>query len=83
MSVIDANVEQRVIELACTHLELSPDELTDSALFIEDYGADSLGIIDFAAAIEKEFSVVINQEDLPELVNLTAVYSYLANLSTR
>lgn len=80
MSILAMDRIERINELACTHLELDPDEITDTALFIEDCGADSLGIIDFVAAIESEFSVVINQEDLPQLVNLAAVYNYLANL---
>lgn len=80
MSILAADRVERINELACIHLELDPGEITDTALFIEDCGADSLGIIDLVAAIEDEFSVVIDQEDLPQLVNLAAVYSYLANL---
>jgi acyl carrier protein len=79
MSTLAIELVQRVNELACTHLELDPGEITDSALFIEDYGADSLSIIDFAAALEREFSFAISQENLPELVNLAAVYDLLAN----
>ncbi|HXL93342.1 MAG TPA: acyl carrier protein [Streptosporangiaceae bacterium] len=79
MSILAIDRVQRVNELACTHLELDPGEITDTALFIEDYGVDSLSIIDFTAAIEKEFSIAISREALPELVNLAAVYELLAN----
>jgi acyl carrier protein len=74
MSVLSEDRMQKVRDLVCEHLEVEPGELNDTELFVEDYGADSLSLIDLAAAMEKEFNMVIEQDDLPKMVNLAAVF---------
>lgn len=65
----------KIKEVVCEILELEEDEVTDTSLFIEDHGADSLRAIEILASLEKEFSVVIDQSELPKMVNLEAVYA--------
>ncbi|MFJ8014483.1 acyl carrier protein [Streptomyces sp. NPDC096339] len=64
-------------------LELEDDELTNTSLFVEDHGADSLGAIEILSRIEKELGVVIPQDDLVKLVNLDAVLDVLATAERR
>jgi acyl carrier protein len=78
MTTLSQENAQRIRDLVCEHLELEPEDITDTRLFVEDYGADSLSLIDLAASIEKEFSVDINQQDLTHMVNLLAVYEVTA-----
>jgi acyl carrier protein len=78
MTTLSQESAQRIRDLVCEHLELEPEDITDTRLFVEDYGADSLSLIDLAASIEKEFSVDINQQDLTHMVNLLAVYEVTA-----
>ena len=61
-------------EIACEVLELEPDELTDTNLFVEDHDADSLRTIEILARIEKKYNVEIPQSELPKMVSLRAVY---------
>ncbi|WP_374701171.1 acyl carrier protein [Streptomyces sp. TP-A0874] len=65
-------------EIVCDILEIEEDEVTETSLFKEDHGADSLRAIEILAALEKEFGVVINQSELPRMVNLTSVYEVVA-----
>jgi acyl carrier protein len=74
MSVLPEDQMQQVRDLVCEHLEVEPGELNETEHFVDGYGADSLSLIDLAAAMEKEFNVVIEQDDLPKMVNLAAVY---------
>ena len=55
-------------------LEIEPDEMTDTSLFIQDHGADSLRAIEILSRLEKRFSVRIPQNDLPKMTNLENVY---------
>jgi acyl carrier protein len=64
-------------EMIADVLELEPEELTDTGLFVEDHGADSLRAIEILARIEKKYKVEIPQEKLAEMVNLAAVYATL------
>ncbi|MEV6399596.1 acyl carrier protein [Streptomyces sp. NPDC051907] len=64
-------------------LELEDDELTETSLFIEDHGADSLGAIEILSRIEAELGVVIPQEELVKLTNLESVLEVLATAEGR
>ncbi|MBB5800878.1 acyl carrier protein [Saccharothrix ecbatanensis] len=71
-----ASVEQRVDrikEIVCDILELEHDEVTDTGLFKEDYGADSLLSIEILSSLEKEFGVVIDQAEMSRMVNMEGV----------
>ncbi|MBT2377973.1 polyketide-8 synthase acyl carrier protein [Streptomyces sp. CB00316] len=65
----------RIKEIVCDILELEEDEVTDSGLFKEEYGADSLRAIEILAGLEKEFKVTIDQAELERMVNLDGVYA--------
>ncbi|WP_034269714.1 acyl carrier protein [Haloechinothrix halophila] len=65
-------------EIVCDILEIDPDEVTNTSLFAEDHDADSLRAIEILAALEKRFSVVIDQSELPRMINLDGVYAVVA-----
>ncbi|MEU2801167.1 acyl carrier protein [Streptomyces sp. NPDC006863] len=65
-------------EIVCDILEIEEDEVTEVSLFKENHNADSLRAIEILAALEKEFKVVINQSELPRMVNLKGVYGVVS-----
>ncbi|MFI8894982.1 acyl carrier protein [Streptomyces paradoxus] len=69
---------ETIKEIVCDILEIEEDEVTEVTLFKEDHNADSLRAIEILAALEKEFRVVINQSELPRMVNLKGVYEVVA-----
>jgi acyl carrier protein len=68
----------RIKDIVCEHLEIAPGDMTGTSLFIEDHDADSLGLIDVLAAIEKEFDIVIDQADLTRMVDLSTVHQVVS-----
>lgn len=74
-SVVRDDVERRakIKEIVCEILEIDPAELTDTSLFKEDHGADSLGAIEILSALERTFDVEIDQAELTRMVNLDNV----------
>ena len=74
-TTIDAGQQARIKEIVCDVLELEEDEVTDTSLFKEDHGADSLRAIEILAGLEKEFKVTIDQTELERMVNLAGVYA--------
>ena len=81
MNATVAERKARIKELACAAFEIDGDQLTETALFDEDLGIDSLSIIDLLAALEKAFGVDIEQAGASRLVSLDAVYQVVAELS--
>lgn len=72
-----------VKEIVCDILELEEDEVTDTSLFIEEHGADSLRAIEILASLEKEFGITIEQSELSQMVNLESVYQVVAAAPVR
>jgi acyl carrier protein len=64
---------QQLRDIITDVLELEPGELTDTGVFGDDYGADSLMAIDIIARIERDMGVQVPSEALPHMTNLNAV----------
>lgn len=72
---MNAEALETIKEIVTEILEIEPDEITDTSLFKEDHEADSLRAIEILASLEKEFQIIIPQEELAKMVNLTGVYN--------
>ncbi|MEU4893712.1 acyl carrier protein [Streptomyces sp. NPDC044780] len=83
MATITAELQATIKEIVCDILELEEDEVTDTSLFIDDHGADSLRAIEILASLEKEFKITIDQSELSEMVNLEKVYQVVAEAPSR
>ena len=75
--------KQTIREIVCEILEIESDEVTETSLFKEDHGADSLRAIEIVAALEKRYSVVIEQTEFPRMVNLRGVYDVVVEAADR
>lgn len=73
----------RIKEIVCDILELDEDEVSDTSLFNEDHGADSLRAIEILAALEKEFKIEIDQAELGRMVNLQGVGEVVAGAPSK
>ena len=72
-------VEDRVKEIIVDQLGVDPGEVTDSAHFIEDLGADSLDTVELVMAFEDEFKVEIPDEDAEKITTVGSAIQYLKN----
>ncbi|MET7704204.1 MULTISPECIES: acyl carrier protein [unclassified Streptomyces] len=68
----------RIKEIVAENIDMEVDELSDTALFIDELGADSLKLIDVLSALEMEYSIVIDMNELPKMVNVEATYQVTA-----
>jgi acyl carrier protein len=77
-TAIDQTKMDELSEIAVEVLEIEDDEITPTSMFVEDHDADSLRAIEILARIEKKYKVDIPQAELPNMVNLQAVYEVVA-----
>ncbi|HEX5742071.1 MAG TPA: acyl carrier protein [Pilimelia sp.] len=68
--------------IVCDVLEIPPDELTDTSLFREEHGADSMGAIEILSSLERDIGVTIDQNELARMVNLEGVYAVVDDATT-
>ena len=70
-------LEQRVKEIIVDQLGVDENEVTDSAHFIEDLGADSLDTVELVMAFEEEFNIEIPDEDAEKITTVGSAIEYL------
>ena len=69
--------EDRVKEIIAKELEVEVKQLTPTAKFIEDLGADSLDIVELVMALEEEFGLDIPDEEADKLKTVGDAMNYL------
>ena len=70
-------VEERVKNIIVEELGAKLEEVTSEALFVDDFGADSLDLIELTMAMEEEFSIVIPDEDAEKLDTVGKLIQYI------
>lgn len=57
------------------------DQLEDNDRFVEDYGVDSMMVLELVASIEKEFSITIPEDYYPRFNTFLEVFEVVNELS--
>jgi len=71
----------RVKKVVVEKLEVSEDEITSEARFIDDLGAYPLDMVDLVMAIEAEFDIEIPDEDTEKIVTVGNAVEYIESKS--
>ncbi len=72
-------VFEKVKEILCDQLDVAEEEVTLESNIVEDFGADSLDIVDFIMSLEEEFDREIPDEDIENIKTVGDVVSYIEN----
>jgi acyl carrier protein len=77
------NNADRVKKIIISQLNVSEEQVTSEASFIDDLGADSLDQVELVMALEEEFETEIPEDDAEKLQSVGSVISYVeSNLSS-
>ena len=71
------HIENKVKEIIIDKLGIEESEITDSASFTNDLGADSLDTVELIMEFEKEFNISIPDEDAEKIGTVGQAISYL------
>ena len=72
-----ASVEEKVKSIIVDQLGVSESEVTGSASFVDDLGADSLDTIELVMAFEEAFSIEIPDEDAEKIRTVQDAIEYV------
>jgi acyl carrier protein len=72
-----SDITRRICDIVCDSLDVSPEEVTPEASFVETLGADSLDVVDLAIRFENEFSISIKDKDYLYLTRLCDAAAYI------
>lgn len=66
-----------VKQIVTDKLGVDASKVTPEARFMEDLGADSLGLVDVTMELEEKFGVSIPDEDLPKITTVGSAIDYV------
>jgi acyl carrier protein len=72
-----ASVEERVKSIIMDQLQVSEAEVTSSASFVDDLGADSLDTVELVMKFEEDFSIEIPDEDAEKIATVQDAVDYI------
>ncbi|GMR04989.1 MAG: acyl carrier protein [Thermodesulfobacteriota bacterium] len=78
-----SSVETRVKKIIMEQLDVSEEELTSQASFVDDLGADSLDTVEMVMAFEEEFSIEIPDEDAEKIRTVQDSIDYIEKKSAK
>jgi acyl carrier protein len=72
-----ADIIQKVSEIIVKKLGVEETQITDTANFTKDLGADSLDTVELIMEFEKEFGITIEDSDTDKIQTVGDVVKYL------
>ena len=78
-----ASVEERVKQIIVEQLGVDEAEVTPTASFVDDLGADSLDQVELVMAFEEAFDLDIPDEDAEKITTVKDAVSYIEAKSAK
>ena len=75
--------EEKVKAIIAEQLGVKPEEVTPTASFIDDLGADSLDTVELVMALEEEFGIEIPDEDAEKMTTVGEAIKYIEEKSAK
>lgn len=72
-----SDIEERIKKIIIDQLGVEEEQVTPTAHFVEDLGADSLDNVEMVMAFETEFEIEIPDEDTEKITNMQEAVSYV------
>jgi acyl carrier protein len=72
-----ADVGQKVRSIIAEQLGVKMEEVTDTASFVDDLGADSLDTVELVMALEEEFGIEIPDEEAEKMTSVGEAIRYV------
>lgn len=79
----DKSIEDRVKDIIVEQIGVNPEQVTPTASFIDDLGADSLDTVELVMAFEEEFGVEVPDEDAEKLQTVGDVVKYIEEKTSK
>jgi acyl carrier protein len=72
-----STVEQQVKAIVAEQLGVKLEQVTSTASFVDDLGADSLDTVELVMALEEEFETEIPDEDAEKITTVQQAIDYI------
>ncbi len=77
-----SEIADKVADIVCQQLDVSPDQVSPETSFINDLGADSLDQVELIMEIENEFDINIPDEEAEKIQTVGEAIKYIEEHKT-
>lgn len=74
---MESEIFDRIREYLADQLDVDPDKITPDSDIVEDFGADSLDVVDMITTLSDEFGVDIPDEEIENFHTVGDVVQYV------
>ncbi len=74
---MESEVFERIREYLADQLDIEPEKITPNSDIVNDFGADSLDVIDMITTLSDDFGVDIPDEDIENFHTVGDVVAYV------
>ena len=74
---MESEVFERIREYLADQLDVDPEKITPDSDIVEDFGADSLDVVDMITTLSDEFGVDIPDEEIENFHTVGDVVQYV------
>ena len=75
----ESEILTKIREVVAEKLDVDKGEVTETAHFVDDLGADSLDVVELIMGLEDEFNLEISDEKAEELETVGDAVTYIAS----
>lgn len=79
MVISKDKLEKEIKEIIATISEKDETQITNDSHFVEDLEMDSMMALEVLAALEKKYSIVIPEDELPKITSINKVLDLVIN----
>jgi len=72
-----SSIEERVKKIVVEQLGAKEEDVTNTAAFVDDLGADSLDTVELVMALEEEFETEIPDEQAEKITTVQQAIDYI------
>ena len=72
-----SDIAEKIKSVIAEQAEVKPEEVTETAKFIDDLGLDSLDMVELVMELEEECGIEIPDEDAEKLTTVGEAISYV------
>lgn len=74
-------VFDKIQELISEQFNIDKDKINKETSFIDDLDADSLDLVEFIMAIEDEFNIEVEDENMEDITTVGDVVNYISKIA--